>query len=39
MGYYTKGVRVPYLEEAVIFLGLARGGGGSKGDVLGGYEI
>ena len=37
MGYDNKGIRVPDLEEAGFYLGLARGGVGSWGACLGSY--
>ena len=38
MGYDTKGIRVPDLIEVGICLDIARGGDGSRGDGLGGYD-
>ena len=37
-GVILRGYVCQYLEEAGLFLGLARGGGGSRGDGLGGYD-
>ena len=39
MRYDTKGIRVTDLREAGLCLGLARGGRGSKGDGIGGYDV
>ena len=38
MGYDTKGIRVLDLGEAGIFLVIDHVRGGSRGDVLGGYD-